>query len=103
MRLPRTLEAASRALPSLAVTSEIVVVDDGSRDRTAEVVERFGGGVPVRVVRLAENRGKGAAVAAGVEAAAHALVAFTDADCPYDLASLRPMLRALDSGRIDVA
>jgi dolichyl-phosphate beta-glucosyltransferase len=102
-RLPRTLAAASAALPSLALASEIVVVDDGSRDRTAEIARVSGGAVPVRVVRLAENRGKGAAVAAGVAAARHALVAFTDADCPYDLESLRPMLAALDGGRVDVA
>src|SRR6185436_9659596 len=59
--------------------------------------------VPVRVVRLPRNVGKGAAVAAGVEVARHPLVAFTDADCPYDLESLRPMLAALAVGRVDVA
>lgn len=102
-RLPRTLAAASEALPSLAVTSEIIVVDDGSHDRTAEVARRFAGAVPVRVLSLPRNSGKGAAVAAGIEASSHALVAFTDADCPYDLESLRPMLAALTVGRIDVA
>ncbi|HZR81713.1 MAG TPA: bifunctional glycosyltransferase/class I SAM-dependent methyltransferase [Candidatus Binatia bacterium] len=103
LRLPRTLAAASRALPGLAAESEIVVVDDGSRDATADVAEGFAGPVPVRVVGLSENRGKGAAVAAGIAAARHPLVAFTDADCPYDLESLRPMLAALARGTADVA
>ena len=57
----------------------------------------------MRVVRLDVNRGKGFAVARGVSAARFPLVAFTDADCPYDLSSLAPMLAALDEGRADVA
>lgn len=102
-RLPRTLATVAAALPRLAVEQEIVVVDDGSRDDTAAIAERFESPVPVRVVRLGRNRGKGVAVAAGVAAARHPLIAFTDADSPYDLESLRPMLAALEAGRCDVA
>ncbi len=103
VRLPPTLEAASRVLPGLALASEIVVVDDGSRDGTAALAARFAGAVPIRVVRLERNRGKGAAVAAGIAAARHPFVAFTDADCPYDLSALRPMLEALAGRTADVA
>lgn len=104
-RLPRTLTAVAAALPRLADEVELIVVDDGSTDDTAELAERFAATapLPVRVVRLGRNRGKGAAVAAGVAAARHPLVAFTDADSPYDLESLVPMLAALASGRCDVA
>ncbi len=102
-RLPATLRHAADALPRLAAESEIIVVDDGSRDDTAGVAERFASPVPLRVIRLPRNRGKGAAVAAGVAAARHAFVAFTDADCPYDLERLRPMLAALAAGSADVA
>ena len=102
-RLPATLAHAADALPRLATASEIVVVDDGSRDDTAAVAAAFASPVPLRVLRLARNRGKGAAVAAGVATARHPFVAFTDADCPYDLAGLRPMLDALAAGRTDVA
>ncbi len=103
LRLPETLAHAATALPRLAPRSEIVVVDDGSADRTAEVVERTASAVPLRLVRLGHNRGKGAAVGRGIAEARYPLVAFTDADCPYDLAQLAPMLEALVQGRADVA
>ncbi|MCC6766043.1 MAG: glycosyltransferase [Deltaproteobacteria bacterium] len=102
-RLPATLHHAAAALPRLAATSEIIVVDDGSRDATSAVAERFASPVPLRVIRFSANRGKGAAVAAGVAAARHLYVAFTDADCPYDLEQLRAMLAALDAGEADLA
>ena len=76
----RETAAAIRALPDLASRSEIVVVDDGSRDGTARVAASFDGAIPVRVVRLDPNRGKGAAVGAGIAAAREPMVAFTDAD-----------------------
>jgi dolichyl-phosphate beta-glucosyltransferase len=102
-RLPPTLAAACVALPRLADEAEIVVVDDGSRDGTNEVAQSYRGAVPIRVLRLERNRGKGFAVAQGVAAARHPLVAFSDADCPYELSSLGPMLAAIDEGRADVA
>lgn len=104
-RLPRTLASIASVLPRLADEVELVVVDDGSDDDTADLAERFAAtaALAVRVVRLGRNRGKGAAVAAGVAAARHPLVAFTDADSPYDLASLAPMLAALASERCEVA
>jgi len=102
-RLGATLRTLSAALPRLADEVELIVADDGSSDDTADLAERAETGIPVRVVRLGRNRGKGVAVAAGVAAARHELIAFTDADSPYDLDSLRPMLAALEGGLCDVA
>lgn len=77
---------------------EVVVVDDGSADATAEEAQAAG----ATVVRLGENRGKGAAVRAGVMASSGRCVAFTDADLAYPPAQLENLLAAVEAGS-DVA
>lgn len=74
---------------------EIVVVDDGSPDRTAEVARAAGADI---VVEQPRNLGKGAAVRAGIVASTGRTVAFTDADLAYAPAQLRPMLDAVEAG-----
>lgn len=60
---------------------EIIVVDDGSRDGTVAIVEGFHKEAPeVRLLRLPQHRGKGAAVRAGMIAATAKVVLFSDAD-----------------------
>jgi dolichol-phosphate mannosyltransferase len=67
----------------------VLVVDDGSTDDTASRVERL---LPkarrTQLLRHATNRGYGAALRTGFEAARYDLVAFTDADCQFDLSDL---------------
>ena len=76
----------------------VIVVDNGSRDDTAEVAERHG----ARIVR--EPRpGYGAAVHAGVEAATAEFVAVMDGDGSFDPAELAPLLRAVTEGDVDLA
>ena len=67
---------ATLAQENLADDYEIIVVDDGSADSTAEIAERLG----VRVIRQ-ENAGPAAARNAGAHAARGEILAFTDADC----------------------
>lgn len=102
-RLPATLAKTGEAVAAITSEAEILVVDDGSTDETSAVAERTGGPVPIRVLRLEPNRGKGAAVSYGIREARLPFVAFTDADSPYDLSALVPMLAALEKDRIDVA
>jgi hypothetical protein len=93
-----TLDGACAILPAFVQRFEVVVVDDGSRDRTAEVVSRYAAVRPeVRLVRHEQNRGYGAAVSTGLRAARGDLVAFTDADGQFSLLDLPGFLtRILD-------
>src|SRR5439155_16679010 len=76
---------------------EILVVDDGSRDGTAAAVEAVASVHPhVRLLRHAGNRGYGAALGTGFEAARGELVAFTDADGQFDLADLERLIYLAD-------
>ena len=59
--------------------AEMIVVSDGSSDRTAEIAESIGS-ERVRVIRQPERRGKGVAVNAGAEAARGDVLVFTDAN-----------------------
>jgi glycosyltransferase involved in cell wall biosynthesis/putative flippase GtrA len=74
---------------------EIVVVDDGSRDRTADAAREAGAD---QVVVQPRNRGKGAAVRAGVEAARGRTVAFIDADLSYAPEQVLRILAAVEDG-----
>ncbi len=78
---------------------EIVVVDDGSTDSTAQAARNAGADV---VLSLEENRGKGAAVRAGMLAARGRVRLFTDVDLAYPPGQLTSLIDALDSGA-DVA
>ncbi|MDI6895056.1 MAG: glycosyltransferase [Bacillota bacterium] len=72
----RTIGAVLSVLVKCRGLDEVVVVSDGSTDGTARVARSFG----VKVVELESNRGKGAAMAAGVAATDAPLVVFLDAD-----------------------
>lgn len=84
-------------------TAEVIVVDDGSRDRTAALTLHLTQHTPeLRLIRLASNRGKGYAVRTGVVNSTGALVLFADADGATPIAELERLEAALRDGA-DVA
>jgi dolichol-phosphate mannosyltransferase len=95
--IAQAIAEADQALSYLDLEYEIIIVDDGSRDSTADNVRRTIIDHPrIRLVEHAENRGYGAALRSGFEAARGDVIAFTDADCQFhieDLARLLPLLR----------
>ena len=86
-------------LTPLGFTKEVIVVDDCSKDRTAEIVEAT---PEVRLIRQRPNGGKGRAVRAGIAAATGDVLIIQDADLEYDPRDYVPMLQALLEGRGDV-
>jgi glycosyltransferase involved in cell wall biosynthesis len=91
------VEEALDALPSLARRFEVIVVDDGSRDGTAQIADRLAAASPdlVRVVHHAGNLGYGAAVRSGLAAARYPLVCFTDGDRQFRVADVGRLLTRL--------
>lgn len=96
LRLPATLERIAAYLPNLGGATEILVVDDGSRDRTAEVAESFRTKLPgLRVIANGENRGKGYSVRHGMLEARGRSVLFTDADLSAPIEEAPKLLDSL--------
>jgi dolichyl-phosphate beta-glucosyltransferase len=80
--------------------AELIVVDDGSTDRTAEIIQsEF---PSVTLIRHDRNRGKGAAVRTGMLAAQGRFRFFTDADMPFDLPAIMTMLKYLRDKELDI-
>ena len=85
-------------LEGLRRTFEVVFVDDGSHDRSAEIVRGFRAADPrVRLVRLKANAGETAATDAGFKAAVGSIVVTMDADVQNDPADLPTLLAQLDT------
>ncbi|HEY2909400.1 MAG TPA: glycosyltransferase family 2 protein [Gemmataceae bacterium] len=85
---------AESALEQLFLEFEVLIVDDGSTDATAALTQRMLPSAPhTRLLRHDVNRGYGAALRTGFDAARYELVAFTDADCQFDLLDLGRMAK----------
>lgn len=91
---------ALETLPALADRFEIIAVDDGSRDGTAEIADRLAAAHPdrVRAIHHEVNRGYGAALRSGFQAAHYPLVAFTDGDRQFKVRDLEPLLERIARG-----
>ena len=95
--LPALLEKAFAVLPAHADDFEVIVVNDGSRDPTADVLaelrKRYG--PRLRVVTHPVNRGYGGALRSGFAAATKELVFYTDGDGQYDIGELPALLERM--------
>jgi len=105
LRLSRSLVTVLEYLGDHG-TSELIVVDDGSTDRTAVVAEdvlRHGGGVSTRLIRYSPNRGKGYAARAGLLAARAPIALFTDADLSTPITEVPKLVDPIARGECDFA
>jgi glycosyltransferase involved in cell wall biosynthesis len=91
------LESALAILPRFTEDFEVIVVDDGSTDRTGEIADRVAArDARVRVIHHGQRRGYGGAVRSGLQSATKEYVFFTDGDRQFDIADLARLLPAVD-------
>jgi glycosyltransferase involved in cell wall biosynthesis len=88
-------------LPRVAARWELVIVNDGSRDRSGVLAEEFAREHPhVRVVHHDRHRGYGAAIRSGLAAARYAYVFYTDGDRQFDAAEISLLVAELGRGDV---
>jgi glycosyltransferase involved in cell wall biosynthesis len=88
---------ALRLLRSLGVPFEVIIVDDGSPDRSGEIADELAREhAEIRVVHHPKNLGYGAAVQSGIAACRHATLCMTDGDDEYEVEDFRKLLKLKD-------
>ncbi len=88
----RAVQVASRLTPDF----EVIVVNDGSADATAQIIDELARTYPqVRAIHHSENRGYGAALRTGFASATKDLIAYTDGDAQYDPAEVELLWKQL--------
>jgi glycosyltransferase involved in cell wall biosynthesis len=98
----RNIAEILKRVRAARAASEIVVVDDGSRDGSRELLQQMDGKGRLRVILHPENRGKGAAVRTGIEAARGDVVLIQDADLEYNPGDYPALLQPIKDGIADV-
>lgn len=98
--LPELLRRTFETLERLVDDFEVIVVNDGSHDDTGAVLERLAAehGPRMRIITHPQNRGYGAALRSGFEAATKDYIFYTDGDGQYDPRELEELLRAAGPG-----
>src|SRR5436190_8590614 len=106
IRIADTLRTAIEYLAATSPESELIVVNDGSTDATAEVTRHVLAGHPSMRTKLIDspfNHGKGAAVRCGLLRAKYQTAAFFDADLSKPVDELPKIITPIGSGEVDVA
>ncbi len=101
-RLPNSLRKVIQYVDRHLPGTEIVLVDDGSVDRTVEVIEDYLKRDHVQLVTHAHNKGKGAAIRSGILAAAGKYILFTDADLSTPIKDVQRLLEHIKEHDCDI-
>ena len=97
----RVTEKARHVLETMNVDYEIILVNDGSSDRTGEIADQLAQqDSRIRVVHHPTNQGYGAALQSGFKAATKDLIFYTDGDGQFDITEMPPLLDLIQSSDI---
>jgi dolichyl-phosphate beta-glucosyltransferase len=104
-KIGRDMEAAAAFIDKEGLSGEVIVVDDGSADRTADEARRAAvpPGIGRNIIRLEKNRGKGYAVKTGVLASKGDVVLFADSGTCVPFANALPQIERIREEALDIA
>lgn len=98
-----TLPGVVRALIGAEEVNELVVINDGSTDSTGATLKEFANNPKVRIIEFPHNRGKGFAMAEGIEKAQSEILLFVDADLlNFEKHYVPPLLSPIFEGKADM-
>lgn len=101
--LKNTVTEAIKVLEKLTGRWEVIVVDDGSKDKTAEIADSLAKQLPnVRVIHHKQNRGYGAAFKSGVYSAKYNWITFTDSDGQFDFKEITKLIEKQKESNADL-
>lgn len=92
---------ALNVVPNIATKWEIILVDDGSSDKTLAIAKNLASkNDTLKVVALHPNRGYGAALKAGFENSSYKYIVFTDGDLQFDFSEITKLIEKIDNADI---
>jgi glycosyltransferase involved in cell wall biosynthesis len=95
--IPQVVKSALEVAPQIVERYEIIVVNDGSQDKTGEVTNKLAQLYPsIIALHHPHNQGYGAALKSGIRKARYPFIFFCDSDCQFDLFELPLLLKWID-------
>lgn len=98
----KTIENILSKVQATKIPDEILIVDDGSVDKTREILKTLDGVGNIRVILHEQNQGKGAAVVTGIQNATGDVLLIQDADLEYDPRDYPAILQPIEEGLAEV-
>lgn len=98
----KTIGEIIRRIDDVAIDKEVIVVDDGSSDKTAEIIRGYNSRKDVKTLFHDKNRGKGAAIRTGLKHAEGDVIIIQDADLEYDPSEYQKLIQPILSSEAEV-